>query len=490
MTGALVSVAGLRLRAGDVPVVDGVGFTVRAGESVAVVGSSGSGKTTTALALLGHLRDGVVHAGGTIRVAGHPVLPARLPAGIAGYVGQDPASTLNPYRRVSATLLSALGKVSRAGRRRSAAESLGRVGLPAELADRYPHQLSGGQQQRVALAVALARCPRLLILDEPTSALDVTSAGEVRRELLVQRAAGVSLLWITHDLAAIEGAVDRVLVLDTGRIVEDAPHGQLVTSPTSAAAIALVAPVVRPLPEVPEPADSDSGPVLEIRDLVAGYPHRPPVLTGVSFEVRAGQGVAVLGRSGIGKSTLARCLAGLHHLSAGTIRLNGTALAPDVRARDRDQRAAVQLVGQDPAGALHPTQTVRTALARPLRLLHGIRDRDEQDAEIARLLDAVRLPTTHADRLSRELSGGERQRVALARALAARPAVLVCDEVTAALDTVTRTAILDLLAEHRRDTGLSVVLVTHDLAVADHVDDVRVLTDGRLEEPQAAQGVS
>jgi peptide/nickel transport system ATP-binding protein len=160
-----------------------------------------------------------------------------------------------------------------------------------------------------------------------------------------------------------------------------------------------------------------------------------------------------------------------------------------VRARDRDQRAVVQLVGQDPAGALHPTQTVRTALARPLRLLLGIRDRDEQDTEIARLLDAVRLPATHADRLPRELSGGERQRVALARALAARPAVLVCDEVTAALDTVTRTAILDLLAEHRRDTGLSIVLVTHDLAVADHADDVRVLTDGRLEEPQTAQGV-
>jgi peptide/nickel transport system ATP-binding protein len=230
--------------------------------------------------------------------------------------------------------------------------------------------------------------------------------------------------------------------------------------------------------------------VLEVRDLVAGHPRQAPVLSGVSFDVRAGQRIAVLGASGIGKSTLARCLAGLHHPVAGHIRLNGVGLAADVRARDRQQRAAIQFVSQDPAGALHPTQDVRTAVSRPLRLLRGIRDRREQDAEIARLLAAVRLPAEYARRLPRELSGGERQRVALARALAAQPAVLICDEITAALDTVTQAAILDLLTEQCRDTGLCVVLITHNLAVADHIaDEIRVLADGRLQQTRTTQGV-
>ncbi|RSM69673.1 ABC transporter ATP-binding protein [Kibdelosporangium aridum] len=482
----LVTVADLRLHVGGVSVVDGIGFTVRAGESLALVGASGSGKTTTALAVLGHLRNGVTHTGGTVHVAGHTMLPASGAVnGVVGYVGQDPASVLNPYRRISATLRSALGT----RRRQAVADLLERVALPPALADRYSHQLSGGQQQRVALAVALARNPRLLILDEPTSALDPTAAAEVRRELLALRANRVSLLWITHDLTAVRGAVDRVLVLDAGRVVEDAPYDRLMARPASTAAAALVAaaePAVQQRPAHESPGD----PVLEVRDLVAGYPRRPPVLSGVSLDLRPGQSLAVIGASGIGKSTFARCLAGLHHPTAGTIRLNGTALAPDVRARGRGQRAAVQFVSQDPAGALHPTQDVRTALARPLRLLRGIRDRREQDVEIARLLAAVRLPADYTRRLPRELSGGERQRVALARALAAQPAVLICDEITAALDTVTQAEILNLLAEHCRDTGLSIVLITHNLAAANHIaDEIHVLADGRLEQSRAAQGV-
>jgi peptide/nickel transport system ATP-binding protein len=486
MTGAepLVTVTDLRMRASGRTIVDGVGFTIAAGTSVALVGASGSGKTTTALAVFGHLREGVEHIGGTVRVAGHNVLPALLgqrPSGVVGYLGQDPATSLNPYRRVSTLLKSALGRRPRGERAEAVAELLGRVALSADLADRYPHQLSGGQQQRVALAVALARRPRLLVLDEPTSALDVAAATEIRRELLALRATGVSLLWITHDLAAVGGgAVDRVLVLDAGRIVEDAPHERLTANPVSPAATALVA-AAEPAKR-PDRPDLRADTVLEVRDLVAGYPRRPPVLDGVSLDARAGRCVAVLGVSGVGKTTFARCLAGLHRPTAGIVRLDGTGLAPDVRDRDRRQRAAVQLIAQDPAGALHPTQDVRTALARPLRLLRGIRDRRAQDVEIARLLAAVRLPADYARRLPRELSGGERQRVALARALAADPAVLVCDEVTAALDTVTQQAIVDLLAELCRERDLSVVLITHSIAVARRLaDEVVLLADGRVD---------
>lgn len=470
---ALVEVTDLRMRAGGTTIVDGVRFTMTEGESIALVGASGSGKTTTALAVLGHLRDGVDHVGGTIRVAGQDVLPGRRPT-LAGYLGQDPAATLNPYRRVAAQLRTALG-------RREVTELLSRVALGPELADRYPHQLSGGQQQRVALAVALARGPRLLVLDEPTSALDVTSAAEVRRELLTLRASGVSLLWITHDLTAVGGgAVDRVLVLDAGRVVEDAPHERLMASPASTAATALVA-AANPAKRTDKP-DPEAATVLAVRDLVAGYPGRRPVLDGVSLDIRAGLCVAILGVSGVGKTTLARCLAGLHRPTAGTISFDGTDLAWDVRDRGRRQRAAVQLIAQDPAGALHPTQDVRTALARPLRLLRGIRDRRAQDAEIARLLAAVRLPADYARRLPRELSGGERHRVALARALAADPAVLVCDEVTAALDTVTQQAISDLLVDLCRERDLAVVLITHSATVARHMaDEVVLLADGHLD---------
>ncbi|WP_449061205.1 ABC transporter ATP-binding protein [Planomonospora algeriensis] len=478
----LVRVVGLRLHAGETTVVDGVTFTLRAGESAAIVGASGSGKSTTALALLGHLRDGVRHTGGEVEVAGRSMLPVPSPdlrGGTVAYLGQDPGTALNPYRRISATLLTARGGVPIARRRRTVADLLTRVALPPELGDRYPHQLSGGQQQRAARAVALARDPRLLILDEPTSALDAAAGAEVRRELLSLREEGVSLLWITHDLAAVRGAVDRVLVFDAGTLVEDRPRDHLSAGCATAPARALAgasAPIRRP----PRPASAAS-PLLTVRNLVAGHPDGPPVLRDVSLDVFSGRCLAVLGASGAGKSTLARCLAGLHRQSAGTVRLDGSVLAPDVRDRTSGQRAAVQLVAQDPAGALHPRQRVRTALARPMRLLRGVRDRHVLEAETVRLLRAVRLPPEYAGRLPGELSGGERQRVVLARALAAGPRLLICDEVTAALDTVARRAMADLLTGLARDLDMAIVFITHDTAAARHLaDEVMVLADGGI----------
>ena len=471
---ALVEVAGLRLLAGDRPILDGIDLALAEGESVGLLGASGSGKTTLALAVLGHLRSGVRHCGGRVSVRGRAMLPEPAPGvrgGTIGYVGQDPGASLNPYARISSILLTSAARTPRAERADVVRGLLERVGLPGEprFARRYPHQLSGGQQQRVALAAALAREPRLLVLDEPTTALDLVAKAEVLHEIRRLASTGVALLWVSHDPTTVRTLVDRVVVLGAGNVVEDRPVGDVLRDPES---IAVRGPV--------DHAASESATVLSGGSLVAGF-GRQRVLSDVNFDLHRGECLAVLGVSGVGKSTLARCLAGLHRPERGSVLLHGTALAPDVRKRSDAERSAIGLVAQNPAEALHPRQDVRTALARPLRRLRGITSRAQQDTEIARLLDAVRLQPEMASRLPGELSGGQRQRVALARALAAGPEVLICDEATSALDTVTQAEVLDLLAGLRAELGIAVLLITHDPSVAASSSDrVLVLAGGRV----------
>ncbi|PKW14315.1 ABC transporter ATP-binding protein [Saccharopolyspora spinosa] len=444
----IANVDALRVEAGGRAVLDGVDLTIGEGEAVGLVGPSGCGKTTLALALLGHLHDGATHVSGQAFVDGRPMLPKpppRVRGHLIGYLGQDPGLGLTPYLRVDAALkLAGAADVS---------EALDRVGLPGRLARRYPHQLSGGQQQRVALAFALARSPRLLVLDEPTAALDVMARAEVLAELRRLRDNGVALLWISHDHGALGQLVDRTLALR---------HGRIASAPEP------VAGVVR------RPSTQDGEPVLTATAISARH-GRTQVLRDVDLTVHAGECLAVLGVSGAGKSTLARCLAGLHRPASGTTALAGTTLAGDVRGRSRDERARVQLVPQNPAESLHPRQTVRTALLRPLKVLR------KQQHGVDELLAAVGLPAKLADRLPGELSGGQRQRVALARALAARPKVLVCDEITSALDPRARAEVLALLDDLRRERGLAIVFITHDAAVAAAISDrVLVLAEGRV----------
>ncbi|WP_262704958.1 MULTISPECIES: ABC transporter ATP-binding protein [Streptomyces] len=481
-TRPLVAIEGLTVDVAGRVVLDQVSITLEEGAAVGLVGASGCGKTTTALAVLGHLRDSMRRRAGTVRVRGAEVFPPPpwLRGRTVAYVPQDPGHTLNPYQKVGAALLDSLATPPpRRARRDAVVELLDRVGLPAdrEFARRYPHQLSGGQQQRIALAMALSRSPSLLILDEPTTGLDMVTKAGIVDELRRAHRSGTALLWISHDVETLAHSVDRVVTMSGGRLTSDrqpAVHGRERTpqQPGSREAVLLTAPSSL--------TSRGADPVLSVRGLTAGHPRAQPVLRDVDLDVEPGECVAVLGVSGTGKTTLARCLAGLHPPRSGALCLDGMPAPWDIHRRIRAQRAALQLVAQSPAEALHPRQSVRTALVRPLRLLRGVTDREQLENQINRLLLTVRLAPEHAERIPEELSGGERQRVALARALAARPRILVCDESTSALDSDTERDVLTVLEKARRDLGLAVLLITHSLDVAAGADRVVTVADSQI----------
>ncbi|EHN75407.1 ABC transporter related protein [Streptomyces coelicoflavus ZG0656] len=504
-TGALAEIDALTLgpAAGGPPVVHDVGFSVSHGQVLGIVGRSGSGKSSLAHSLLGHVRPGLRLRGGTVRVAGlDPFDRAdarRLRGRVVSFLGQDPASSLNPALRIGTQLAEAvrLRRSSVTGRAEVAeqvGELLSSVRLPADRAfrRRLPRQLSGGQAQRVALALALAGRPALLVLDEPTSGLDPVLADGMRGLLAEALSAGDrAALLVSHDPEWIASVTDDVIRLEQGRITERGKPG-----PAPAVRPSGIPRATGPRSEAPRDAAADltaSGGLsarglretasggLTARGLHAVH-GRVPVLHDVSLTVPAGSCTAVVGASGSGKTTLARCLAGLHRPVRGSVEWREGG-AP------RGRGAAVHLVAQDSRGALNPRESVADALTRPLR---GLRSRSAREAseEAVRLLGLVGLRDDVLTRRPGELSGGQRQRVALARTLAAEPRALVCDEVTSALDPETADRVLELLDSLRRTLGLTVVMVTHDLtAVAARAEQVVVLDGGRVVEAGPADRV-
>lgn len=456
-----ISVSGLTVAAPDgTPLVAIDALEVRRGETLAVVGPSGAGKTTTALALVDALPPGFVTAG-TVRVQAPADGGRRL-----GYVPQDPGTSLNPSMRIG----SALREVRRAHRSRRARDIeilLAELGLPTdrEFLRRYPAQLSGGQQQRVLLAIALLGSPGVLVLDEPTSGLDAATADELVG-VLDRLRSGRTVIVITHDLHRISRIVDRVVMLDGGRITGECQADELPASHVPAA----VAPAARFV--------DDAGPRVVVRGLTADH-GRATVLHDVSFEIGRAECLAIVGRSGAGKSTLARCLAGLHPPTDGELLLDGARLASTARDRSIDQRRAISMVYQNPRRSLDPRRTVGRELRRVIRVLRGL-DGVAADREIASLLAAVHLGPEMLDRRPGELSGGQIQRVAIARALAGGPDVLICDEITSSLDEVAADAVLRIL-EELRATGTSMLLISHDArTVRRMADQVRTMIDGRV----------
>ncbi|GAA3530663.1 ABC transporter ATP-binding protein [Streptomyces osmaniensis] len=484
---AVAEIRDLRVEIDGRAIVDGVHVKVLPGKVTALVGASGSGKTTTGLALLGEYPPGARVTGEVRRTGDGPV----------GYVPQHPAAVLNPTRRVGA-LLDDIARpqvrhLPRAQRREAAGALVLRALSEAQLPDsgallrRYPHQLSGGQQQRVVLAQALLLGARVIVADEPTTGQDVLTKNRIVEQLAAVAARGIAVVLLSHDLDVVRALADEVLVLRAGRVVESGPTERLWEAPRHEWTRRLLDARHGTPPE--GTADAGRRPSLEVRDLAAAYDRRTVALRTPRLVLHPGECLAVVGRSGSGKTTLARCLAGLHRDHSGEILLDGTPLPRSLRHRSRAQLAAVQYVFQDARAAFDEHRPVLEQVARTAVRLRGAGERVATD-EASATLHRLGLSPDLARRRPGALSGGELQRAALARALLARPRVLICDEVTSGLDTVTRHGILDVLAGLVRDgEGLSLVLVTHDLDTARLAHRIAVLDEGEIVEQGPAQRV-
>ncbi|MFE9662657.1 ATP-binding cassette domain-containing protein [Streptomyces sp. NPDC005955] len=463
-----VDVAGLTITASNGRLLlDGGTLRLVPGRVTALTGASGSGKTTLLRAIAGALPHGARRTAGRVEIDGRDVLDLGPDALRAlrrhrlAYVGQDPATGLNPRMRVR-------GLLAETARDRDTAALvalLEEVRLPGDRAflSRRPGELSGGQQRRVALARALARHPSVLLLDEPTAGLDPALRDEIADMLRhLARSHRLAVALSCHDGDLVARLADEVVNL----------------SPAVSRRLGSPA---RPVDRIAPAADA---PVLSVTGLHAAFRRRGadvPVLHDVGFSLAPGTVAGIAGASGSGKTTLVRAIAGLHRPTAGTVALSGALLAPTVSGRSREQRRRLQFVPQDPLGTLNPARPLGSAIGRPLRLHRRTAGRAATADRVRELLADVGLPAAFTDRYPSELSGGQRQRASIARALAADPDVLLCDEVTSALDASTAEAIMDLLEGLRGERGLSIVHISHDLRLlATRTDTMLVLAEGRV----------
>ena len=487
---SLLDVAGLTIRYGDKTVVGGVDLFVDRGESVGLVGESGSGKTQSALAILGLLpRRATVS--GSVQFDGQQLIGAdeasldKIRARRIGMVFQDPMQALNPYLRIGTQLrqvLVAHKLAENSDADAQAIEMLARVGLPdPERQYRaWPHELSGGMRQRVMIASALIAEPDLLIADEPTTALDVTVQAQIL-DLLEDIRDDTALLLITHDLGIVAGYCEHMIVLDEGKLVDQGPTTSLFASPGNPHTRRLIAAAPRvdrgeTLPSV------TASTILSVGEAAVDYRDLRAV-NSVSFRLREGETIAVVGESGSGKSSLVRAILGLVPLASGRVVYAGEPLEGPVERRALERRRDLQLVFQDPASALNPQMRVLAIVEEPLLVHEPDMAAAERRERVIGILGEVGLDENYLQRFPHELSGGQAQRVAIARALVLGPKVLICDEAVAALDGSVREQVLGLLRGVQEQTGLSIVFISHDLAVVRSISHrVVVMYMGRLVE--------
>ena len=491
----LLKIEGLRIegRAGDgwTEIVKGTDLTLHKGEVLGLIGESGAGKSTVGLAAMGFARDGCRISGGSILFDGIDLRTApeaerrALRGARIAYVAQSAAASFNPAHRLIDQYCEAPvihGVMDRARAEHDAVDLYRRMQLPnpEEIGFRYPHQVSGGQLQRAMTAMAMACRPDLIIFDEPTTALDVTTQIEVLAAIRdIVRQFDTAAIYITHDLAVVAQAADRIKVLLRGHEVEEADTRTMLAAPREAYTKSLWA--VRSFARPAQPTPQDA-PILSVRNVSAAY-GKIPVLDDVSFDIHAGRTVAVVGESGSGKSTAARVITGLLPPQSGAVLFQGAALPPALKSRTRDQLRQVQMIYQMADTALNPKLRLRELIGRPAQMYLGLSGR-ALETRVRDLLQLIELdPDTYIDRLPGELSGGQKQRIGIARALAAEPKIIICDEVTSALDQIVQEGILKLLTRLQDEFGLAYMFITHDLATVRAIaDDVVVMQRGRVVE--------
>ncbi|MFT5701342.1 MAG: peptide/nickel transport system ATP-binding protein [Desulforhopalus sp.] len=474
------------------PIVKNMDLKLKRGEVLGLIGESGAGKSTLGLAAMGYAQTGCRIASGSIQFDGIDMISLsdeekiNLRGSRISYVAQSAAASFNPAHKIIDQFAEGPvqhGLMSYDDAVKKAIDLFRQLDLPnpEEIGFRYPHQVSGGQLQRAMVAMAMATDPDIIIFDEPTTALDVTTQIEVLVAIKdVISELNTAAIYITHDLAVVAQLADRIMVLRHGKLIEEGEARGMLDSPKKDYTRRLLA--VRSLGEEKIRREKDPTVVLEISGVSAGYKKGENIVKDINLKVRRRKTVAVVGESGSGKTTVARIVTGLLPSNKGEITFHGEILSPDLASRGQDCLQRLQMIYQMPDVALNPRQKIKKIIGRPLAFYFGMKGKEATE-RVKELLSMVELPLDYIDRYPAELSGGEKQRICIARALAAKPDLIICDEVTSALDQLVAEGILNLLQRLQNELGVSYLFITHDLATVKAIaDEIVVMYKGRIVE--------
>ncbi len=502
----LLEVKGLTVAFKEDKVVNDISFDVYAGETFALVGESGSGKSITALSVLRLLPNNAKVIANSVLLDNENLLSipeydfCKIRGKRIGLIFQDPMSSLNPVMKIGEQIAEVMRiHFDYAEKELNLAvhELLEQVEIPEpkRRVNEYPHQLSGGQRQRVMIAIALAGKPELLIADEPTTALDVTIQAQILKLLkTLQKKTGMSLWLISHDLALVSTMADRIAVMQQGKIVEIGTAKQFFKQAKHPYSLKLLAALPSMNSSLDKPTkESKETPLLKVESFKVYYPIRKGffkrivdhvrAVDGVSFELKRGATLALVGESGCGKTTLGKGLINLIPSTAGRVWIEGIELSKLTGDELRQKRSEIQIVFQDPFASMNPRMLVGDIIAEGLKALHSDMVLADREERVSSLLKQVELPESSALRYPHEFSGGQRQRICIARALAVEPKLIVCDEPTSALDVSVQAQIIELLKNLQKEQGVSYLFITHNLAVvAEIADEIAVMYKGKIVE--------